>query len=105
MKIDENLSPQLGCAMVANDGFNIFLNIPRGTTPSTDEKAQIRLLNDIELSDQAIRMKIGRTHCPGTSYLHNSDGYSKKKDTSSRNFSQLMTRGRSVSKAPTVACR
>ncbi|KIH62158.1 hypothetical protein ANCDUO_07562 [Ancylostoma duodenale] len=89
MKIDEGLAYQLGT--------------PRGASLSTEEKAQIRPLNDAGISSQAIGMKTGRTHCFVPTYLRDSDGCNKKKDVRRQNVSHLMTIGRSAGKRPTVA--
>ncbi|KIH60362.1 hypothetical protein ANCDUO_09391 [Ancylostoma duodenale] len=54
MQIDGSPSPQLACTRIANGGSHIFLDIRSGTSLSTEERGQIRLLNDGELSDGAI---------------------------------------------------
>ncbi|KIH50914.1 hypothetical protein ANCDUO_19004 [Ancylostoma duodenale] len=98
MKVDESLPPQHGCSRVATSELHIFQTIPRGTSPSTEKKAQIRLLKDAGLSGRAIGMKTGRTRCLVPTYLQNFNGFNKKKDTRSRVFSLFMTRGRSARK-------
>ncbi|KIH60999.1 hypothetical protein ANCDUO_08736 [Ancylostoma duodenale] len=51
---------------------------------STEEKAQIRALNDAGFGIRAIGRQIGGTHCLILTSLQNPDGYNKKKDTGRR---------------------
>ncbi|KIH62707.1 Scramblase [Ancylostoma duodenale] len=83
----------------------LTLDIPRGTSLSTEEKTQFRSLKDAGLSGRVIGMKVGRSHCLVPTYLQNSDGYNKEKDARSRKLLQLKTRGRSAGKCPTVSRR
>ncbi|EPB77693.1 hypothetical protein ANCCEY_03197 [Ancylostoma ceylanicum] len=69
------------CAMVIQPDRSAQSSLNgQSTRLTTEEKAQIRALNDAGLCTRTNRRKIGRTHFLISTYLQNSDGYNKRKD-------------------------